>query len=211
MDIQYYGANCLRISNKEATVVVDDTLKAYGKKSITKPGNIALFTAQGADTSTAKDAKIALTMPGEYEISDISITGIPARAHTDESGTNATIYRLIVNDIRIAVLGHIHPEIADEKLEEVGTVDVLITPVGGNGYTIDPAGASSLIKKIDPKIIIPTHYAIAGFPYEVPQQPLDEVLKALAMEPEETTPKLKLKSAAALPEAKQLIILEPQV
>lgn len=212
MDIQFYGANCVRINNKEATLVIDDNLKLLGQKPVTKKDNIALFTNPSLISKDAiKNARTFIDMPGEYELSQISILGIPAQAHVDESGENAVIYRLVFSDIRIAVVGHIHPDIAEEKLEELGTIDILIVPVGGNGYTLDSVGATKLIKKIDPKIIIPTHYDIKGLNYEVPQQPLEEVLKVLSMEPSETTSKFKLKPNATLPEAKQLIVLEPQL
>ena len=56
-------------------------------------------------------------------------------------------------------------------------VDVLFVPVGGNGYTLDAIGALKIIKKIEPKIIIPTHYADKAIKYEVPQADLDEVMK----------------------------------
>ncbi len=211
MDIQFYGANCVRINTKEATVVIDDNLKSLGKKSITKKDNIALLTNPlTRDETILKDTKAVIDMPGEYELSQVSILGVPAQAHIDESGENAVVYRLVIGDIRIAVIGHIHPDFPEEKLEELGTIDIVFIPVGGNGYTLDPVGATKLIKKLDPKIIIPTHYEIKGINYEVPQQPLEEALKALSMEPSETTEKLKLKPNAALPESKQLIIIEPQ-
>ena len=211
MDIQFYGANCVRINTKEATVVIDDNLKSLGKKTVTKKGNITLFTHPSLkDETIIKDAKAVIDTPGEYELSQVSIMGVPMRAHTDESGEKATMYRLAIGDMRIALLGHIHPDLTEEKLEEFGTIDILILPVGGNGYTLDPIGATKLVKKIDPKVIIPTHYDIKGVNYEVPQQPLDEALKVLSMEPTETTDKYKLKPNASLPENKQLIILEPQ-
>lgn len=211
MDIQFYGANCVRINTKEATVVIDDNLKALGKKSVTKKGNIALFTNPNLISDDAiKNARTFIDMPGEYELSQVSILGISAQAHIDESDENAVIYRLVIGDTRIAILGHIHPDLPEEKLEELGTIDILITPVGGNGYTLDPVGATKLIKKIDPKIIIPTHYDTKGVNYEVPQQSLEEALKVLPMEPAETTDKFKLKANATLPEAKQLIVIEPQ-
>lgn len=211
MDIQFYGANCVRISSKQATIVVDDTMKSLGRKPITKKDDVALFTSRDADTAAIGTQKITINCPGEYEISAVSILGIPAQAHVDEAGKRATIFRLVVQGVRILVLGNIYPEITEAQLEQTGTIDILIIPVGGNGYTIDPIGAAKLVKKIDPKIIIPTHYDIPGIAYEVPQQPLSEALKALAMEPAETTAKFKLKPGATLPEAKQVIVLEPQL
>lgn len=208
MDIQFYGANCIKVATKQATVVIDDTLKALGKKSVTKSDDIAVFTQ--APPSDQPKARMCLTKPGEYEASAISFKGIPARSHIDESGTNNTMFKIIISDMRMLLLGHIHPDLSDEQLESIGTVDILFVPTGGNGYTLDPIGAARMIKKIDPKIIIPTHYEIKDVNYEVPQQPLEELLKVLSLEPTETTAKYKVKLGAALPEVQQLIVLEPQ-
>lgn len=207
MDIQYYGANCVRISTKKASIIVDDNLADLGQKTVSKAGEIALFTgAHGA--SHNPDVKINIDQPGEYEVSDTSIHGIAARAHIDEEGSsNATMFKIVDNDIRVVVTGHIYPELSDDQLEQIGMVDVLIVPVGGNGFTMDPVGALKVIRKIDPKIVIPTHYDEKGINFQVPQQPLEEALKALAMEPKETTPKFKVKPAE-LTETTQLVVLE---
>jgi L-ascorbate metabolism protein UlaG (beta-lactamase superfamily) len=106
-------------------------------------------------------------------------------------------------------LGHVYPELSNAQLEALGTVDILIVPVGGNGYTLDSVGALTLIKEIEPKIIIPTHYADKSLDYPVPQQSLEEAVRGLAMEAHEAVPKLKVKSGE-LSDVTQLIILEQQ-
>ncbi len=207
MEMQFYGANCVRLTAKKATLVIDDNLADLGLKSITKAGDIALFTGVHAAPAAVK---MVIDSPGEYEAAEISITGIAARAHIDEPKTsNAVIYKIDIDDLRVGVLGHIYPELSDAQLEALGTVDILCVPVGGNGYTLDATGALGLIKKIEPKLVVPTHYASPGVHYLVPQQELSEVLKNMAMEPKETVPKLKLKSAE-LTDTTQLIILERQ-
>ncbi len=65
-----------------------------------------------------------------------------------------TMYKLIIEDVRVGVLGHIHPELDDKQLEALGTIDILLVPVGGNGYTLDSLEALKLIKKIEPKITL---------------------------------------------------------
>lgn len=208
MEVQYYGANCIKISNRKAAIVIDDSLADLGLKSITKTGDISLFT--GPHGSPKVETKIVIDQPGEYEVSDISIQGIPARAHIDEEKQlNATIYKIVTDDIRIAVVGHIYPELSNEQLEALSTIDVLIIPVGGNGYTLDPIGALKVIKEVEPKLVIPTHFEDAAINYPVPQQPLAEALKALAMEPKEAVAKLKIK-AGELGDVTQLAVLERQ-
>lgn len=208
MEIQYFGANCVRINTKKSSVVVDDNLADLGQKAVTKSGEVALFTGPHGDVSSKAEVKIIIDRPGEYEVADTSIQGIAARAHIDEEGIkNATIFKITDDDIRVVVAGHIFPDLSDDQLEQIGMVDVLVIPVGGNGYTLDGVGALKIIRKIDPKIVIPTHFDEKGLKFPVVQQPLSEALKALAMEPKETLPKLKVKPAE-LTDTTQLVVLE---
>src|SRR5581483_10108905 len=64
-----------------------------------------------------------------------------------------------------------------------------------NGYTLDAGGALQLIKTIEPKVVIPVHYADGGLQYPVEQQSLDVALKNLGMEVRETTGKFRYKPA----------------
>lgn len=208
MELQYHGANCVKVTVKKATLVIDDTLAELGLKSVSRAGDIALFT--GPHGTAAADAKLIIDQPGEYEVSDVSIQGIAARAHMDAEGLPlSTIFRVVAEDIRLVVMGHIYPELNDAQLEAIGTVDVLVIPVGGNGYTMDGIGALSLIKKLEPKIVIPTHFADKEVNYPVPQQELDEALKSLAMEPKEYVARLKIKPID-LTDTTQLVVLERQ-
>ncbi len=209
MEIEYFGGNCFKLSGKKAVVIVDDNLSELGEKSIIKTDNIALFTH--AHGKVAKDAKLVIDQPGEYEASSVSIIGSSARAHMDEAGKEtAVIYKLVIDDVRIGVVGHISADLSDDQLEAMGSVDVLLIPVGGSGYTLDGVEALKVIKKIEPKIVIPSHFADKKLKYEVPQQDLATAIKDLAMEPKETLVKLKLKATDMPIDGTQLIILQRQ-
>lgn len=206
MDVQFYGANCISLATKQARVIIDDTLTELGGKSVTKADDIALFTAAHGDI--AQGVKIVIDQPGEYEVSGVSVYGIAARAHMDEaSQKTATMYKVVIDDIKILVTGHIYPELSDKQLEQIGMIDVMFVPVGGNGYTLDPVGALKVIKKVEPKLVIPTHYDTGRLTFEVPQQSLADALRTLAMEPKETVSKLKIKSSE-LGDVTQLIVVE---
>lgn len=205
MDLQFFGANCISLTHKGSRLVVDDNLADLGAKNVTKSDDVALFT--GAHAGTATTARLTFDSPGEYEVADISVIGIPARAHIDEDGHNATMFKLVVGDHSVLVTGHIYPELSDDQLEAIGIVDVLIVPVGGSGYTVDPVGALKLIKAIEPKLVIPTHYNDTALNFPVPQQELSNALKELGMEPKETTTKFKFKPAE-ITDITQLILLE---
>lgn len=205
MDLQFYGANCVSISYKGSRIVVDDNLSDLGGKSILKPEDVALYTMAHGEP---KACRIALDQPGEYEVGDISIMGIAARAHMDEEGQRtATMYKLVAGEFNVLVTGHVHPDLPEKIWEQIGIVDIMFVPVGGSGYTLDPVGALRLIKEIEPKLVIPTHYNDKALKYPVPQLGLGEALKELAMEPKETVAKLKLKPTD-LTDITQLVVLE---
>ena len=205
MDLQFYGANCVSITYKGTRIVVDDNLADLGGKSVLKPEDVALFTMAHGEP---KACKIALDQPGEYEVSDISIMGIAARAHTDEQGERtATMYKLVAGEFNVLVSGHVHPDLPEKIWEQIGIIDVMVVPVGGSGYTLDPVGALKLIKEIEPKLVIPTHYDDKALKFPVPQLDLQAALKELAMEPKETVAKLKLKPTD-LTDITQLVVLE---
>ena len=208
MEIQYYGANCIRLITKKANITVDDNLQMLGLKSVTKPGDINLRTNK--QFPAPKDSKFTAESPGEYEIAGAIIHGIGARAHMDEEGKHsAVIYTIEADEVKVAIIGHIYPELSEDQLEQIGLIDVAIVPVGGNGYTLDGVGALKVIKQLEPKIIIPTHYADKQVKYEVPQQGLEEALKGLAVESHEVVAKLKIKPSE-LTNTTQAIVLERQ-
>ncbi len=205
MDFQFYGANCISLTNKGTRIVIDDNLASLGAKGIVKPDDVALFTGPHEG---AKAGRLSFDSPGEYEVADTSVIGIAARAHMDEEGKqSATMFKLIVGELKVLVTGHIYPELSDAQLETIGMVDLMFVPVGGNGYTVDPVGALKLIKDVEPKLVVPTHYADKALNFEMPQQDLAHALKELAMEPQETVSKLKLKPSE-LSDLTHLIVLE---
>lgn len=207
MDLQYFGANCIKITSKKFSIVVDDNLKELGLKPVAKPTDIYLRTFP---ESPQHEAAFTAEMPGEYEISGAIIRGIAARSHMDEEGKHsAVIYTIEAEDGRIGVMGHIFPKLSEDQLEQIGMLDVVVIPVGGSGYTLDATGALDVIKQIEPKIVIPTHYADKSIKYPVTQSDLADAIKSLGMEPLETTTKYKVRPGEPADNTK-LIILERQ-
>lgn len=207
MDIEYKGANCVVITTKKATVIIDPKLSGVGLKDV-MPKN-AIVIASQADLLAHADDAVVIDRPGEYEVRDVSISGVAAERMIDHDKSQAaTIYRVTVGDVRFAVVGHVAAPLTDEQLEVLGVIDVAIVPVGGSGYTLDAHQAVSVVRQIDPKAVIPTHYADKGLTYEVPQMELEPFVKELGAPQSEQASKWKLK---ALPEILTLIELERTV
>jgi L-ascorbate metabolism protein UlaG (beta-lactamase superfamily) len=208
MELSFYGANCVRLSSKKAQIVVDDNLDKVGLKQVTKPTDISLRTS--LEFPEHKDAAFTAELPGEYEVAGVVIRGIAARSHMDEEGKNsAVIYTIQADESKVVILGHIFPELSESQLEQIGMVDAAVVPVGGSGYTLDGIGALKVIKQIEPKVVIPTHYADKAIKYEVPQAELAEAVKNLGMEVSEKVDKFKIKPAE-LSDSTRLVVLERQ-
>lgn len=204
MEIEYKGANCVVITTKKATLTVDPKLSAVGLKDITPKDAIVLATQ--SEFGIKNDA-VAIDRPGEYEVNNITVVGVPAKRLIDhEDVKRATMYRIATGEVSIAVIGHVVTPLTEEQLEALGVVDVVIIPVGGNGYTLDAHQAVAAVRQLDPKVVIPTHFDDKGVKYEVSQMELEPFLKELGAGPHETMPKWKVKNGI-IPDALQVIEL----
>lgn len=194
MDIEYKGGNCVVLTTKKTTIAVDPKLAGLGLRDQGEKADVELLTQPQFAAPHGEEAVI-IDGPGEYEVENVSIKGVSALAHLDPKGAplKATMYRVETSEFSIVIVGHIHPELTEEQLESLGVADILIVPVGGNGYTLDATGAVQLVRAVDPKLVIPTHYADSAVKFEVPQAELGDFLKELGATPQEEVAKLKLK------------------
>lgn len=198
-EIEYKGGNGVIISSKKVSLMVDPRLSLVGLKDIKTKDEVELATETRFRVENS-DARIIIDSPGEYEVGDFTIKATAATRHidTDDQEKLSTIYRLECADVRLAIIGNIAPTLTDDQLEAIGVVDVLILPVGGGGYTLDATSASARVRQVEPKVVIPVHYADSGLRYEVPQDTLETFTKELGA-PTEQTSKYKLKAASNLP------------
>ena len=203
MEFEYKGGNCVVITSRKGTVVIDGKLSAIGLKDVQPKDAVEVATQVGF---AGANGRVTVDMPGEYEVNDISILGISATRMFDFDGSEqTTIYRLVFPGVTVAVLGHVSVSLSDDQLESIGVVDVLIVPVGGGGYTLDAHHAVELVHKIDPRVVIPTHYADKDITYEVPQDELEPFIKELGGA-HEIMPRWKVKNGL-LPELQTVIEL----
>lgn len=107
--------------------------------------------------------------PGEYEISGVRVKGIGLDGETNNRLLR-TVYSAELEGIRLAFLGELSDEPIGQALGKLGAVDILFLSVEsgklstkGGSLSVRQAGApggkakqlTSLVKQVDPKIIIP--------------------------------------------------------
>lgn len=201
-DIEYKGANAIVFATKKVRVVFDPNLAVAGAKNVSVKDSVEVVT-EDRFAVTDPAPRLLLNGPGEYEVGDVAISGIPARRHIDidADGEKSTIYKISVGDVRGVVIGNIQPKLSDDQLEDIGVVDFAIIPVGGSGYTLDAVSASSMVRQLDPKVVIPVHYADSSINYEVPQAGVEDFMKELNANVVEAGLKWRLKKPADLPDS----------
>ena len=99
-------------------------------------------------------------------ISGVPIKGI-ATFHDAVGGSQRgknSVYVVQLDGLRFCHLGDLGHGLISKHVVEIGEIDVLFTPVGG-GPTVGPDLASSIVKRLDPRIVVPMHYNA-----EIPEQ-----------------------------------------
>ncbi|MCL2001873.1 MBL fold metallo-hydrolase [Candidatus Saccharibacteria bacterium] len=182
-EISYYGGNAIEIATKDVTLVFDGNRSSFGKKNLSAKDG-AEFATEDRFLTNDPAFRVSLCGAGEYEVSNIMVQGVAASRHLDDpkAEKDSTVFSIRIGDQCIALLGNILGPLNDDQLEVLGMVDILIIPVGGNGYTLDAADAAKIISQITPKIVIPIHYAENGYNYEVPQDSFNEFKEQIKAE-----------------------------
>ena len=198
-EVEYKGGNSVVLTSKKSQLYVDPNLSVVGLKDVKVKDEVELLTETRLGVENA-EAKLIIDSPGEYEVGEFTIRGVAARRHIDTADQDkaATIYHVETPEIRMAVIGNIDPKLSEDQLEQIGVVDVLVIPVGGGGYTLDATSAATIVRQIEPKAVVPVHYADSSLSYEVPQDTLETFTNELGA-PVETVAKLTFKSSSALP------------
>lgn len=215
MDITYLGHSSFKIKTKTAEIVTDPFDSAMvGFKYSGVEADIVTVSHDHKDHNAAdkvSGVKKVVAGPGEYEIMGVSIVGYPS-FHDGEKGKERgknTIYVYEAEGLRLAHLGDLGHTLSDELVGEMGSIDVLMLPVGGE-FTIGPKEATDVVSKIDPYFIIPMHYKLAGISESAfgKLEPIDAFLKESGF-PVENLPKFSLKKEDILEDQNtKVIVLE---
>lgn len=96
---------------------------------------------------------------GMFYAHDIPIKGIPSyhdKVHGAKRGENI-IFVFEMDGYKLCHLGDLGHLLTEDDIKNIGEVDILFIPVGGN-FTIDAKEASKVAALINSHIVIPMHY-----------------------------------------------------
>lgn len=231
MNIIWHGQTCFQIAancgkSGQVKIVIDPfSPEKIGLKLPQLEADILLVTHYYPDYDNVKAVKgssssqiseklgrtgpFLINDPGEYEIKEVFVRGIPAlhdNPFSKERG-ETIIFTMEAEGMRICHLGDLNQkELTGEQLEAIGEIDILMVPIGGI-YTIDAKTAVQMVSQIEAKIIIPMHYQIPRL--KIKLDGLEKFFKALGVKTIEPLPKLSIKKKDLLAQEVKIIVLEP--
>ena len=214
MHIIWHGQSFFQIQTslnkgEQTTIAIDPFDESTGLKPPSFQADVLLITHDYHDHNNKKAIKgtpFLIEGPGEYEVKEIAIQGIPS-FHDEEEGKKRgsnTIYLIEMEEMKVCHLGDFgQKELTEDQLEQIGDIDVLMVPVGGE-FTLDAKGAAHVISQIEPKIVIPMHYAIPKLKIKLDE--VDKFLKEVGKKSVVPQPKLLIKKKD-LPLETQVVVL----
>ncbi len=214
MDIKYLGHSCFFIKGKEAKLVMDPfDPKFTGLKFPKTEADIVTVSHQHKDHNYLdgiSGTPLIIQWPGQYEKKGMRVYGFKSY-HDKKQGADLgenTIYRFEDEHLSVLHCGDLGFVPDDKFIDEVGEVDILMVPVGGDS-SIEPEEAVSLIKKIEPSIVIPMHYNRPELNQEVfgKKAQLSEFLKKFGAERVTPVAKLTVKKDE-LQEEMKVVVME---
>lgn len=93
-------------------------------------------------------------------VEDVYIRNVPTNIRRWSGGTEEfgnSIFIFETAGLCIGHLGHLHHELTDQQLSQIGQLDIVMAPVDGS-YTLDTGGMLKVLKDLHARLVLPMHY-----------------------------------------------------
>jgi L-ascorbate metabolism protein UlaG (beta-lactamase superfamily) len=213
MELIWYGRTCVRLRGKDAVVVADPYQAVVGPTGRGITGEIVTYShpddtplpkgkgVRSRDGSTILPSSLedafVLDGPGEYEVKDVLLTGVRTYRDDAKGADRGKQVAFVVeldglHTIHLGEIGHL---LTEEKLADIGPIDIACVPIGGS---LSAPKAAELVAQLDPKIVIAmplldgdaeTNEALATFFHEMGGEPTPQPKLSVTVSglPAETT------------------------
>ena len=162
MDLAYLGHSSFRLHASGMVVVTDPFPESMGLRTDPRPAAVVTVSnthpnhsASGAVSGSPR----VFRAPGEYEYNGIVVRGVmtplpPGVPHEQRN----VAYTIEMDGVNVCHLGDLALPLTTRQVDELKPVDVVLAPAGGR-CAISPDQALQTIQDLDPRIVIPMHYA----------------------------------------------------
>jgi L-ascorbate metabolism protein UlaG (beta-lactamase superfamily) len=207
MEITWYGRACFRLRGRDATVITDPCPPSTGFVAGRHDVDLLTISHDHPDHVYTRSITAGLTLkrPGEYEFRDLLVTGVRSFHDGTRGGDRGEniIFAVEIDGVHVCHLGDLGHLLTEDQLSELGPIDVLLVPAGGQ-TTLTPAEAAEVVAQVSPKLVIPMHFAVDGGSKDLLEP--DTFLHEMSVEPIRQ-PKASV-TAASLPDETQVVLLE---
>ena len=212
MKVKWLGHATFLITSGAGTKIITDPYTTSPKVTydeIKESADIVTVSHEHGDHNNVAAVKgNPEVVKGTAEIKGIKFDGISTyhdKADGKQRGNNI-IFCFEVDGIRVCHLGDLGHPLSDKQVAELGSVDILLIPVGGN-FTIDAKVATDICGKLAPGVIIPMHFQNERCP-NFPVAGVDDFLQGKPDVTRLNTSETEFRQGE-LPATTQIMVLKP--
>lgn len=163
MKITWLGHACFKIEKDDFTIIIDPFSDGYvpGLDNIREKANLVLCSHEHSDHNARDIITMVDGVENPFDIKMINTYHDDVKG--EKRGPNK-IHILKAEGKKIVHFGDLGCMLTDEQIDNVKNADVIMIPIGGF-YTITSKQAAEIVKKINPKVVIPMHYRSDKYDY----------------------------------------------
>jgi L-ascorbate metabolism protein UlaG (beta-lactamase superfamily) len=220
VELTWLGHACFRIRGRDVTILTDPYEGAdWGYPPLATNADVVTVSnphphhaGLSGVTGVSRQPRV-LRGPGEYELGGALIWGVRTthRSNGNEAGPAGvlknTVFIIQLEELTVCHLGDLATSpLSTEELTRIKDSDVLLVPVGGY-CTINAAQAAEVVAQVEPKLIVPMHYATDETRGYVPLEEIEKFCREFGAN--EAVPRARLSvTASSLPSEPTVVIME---
>lgn len=168
VSITYVSHSTFRITAPDATTIATDYAGYAGRGP--RPDVVTMNHAHTSHWTPYPDPEIPVVLPGwnpdgggpaEHFITqgEVLIRNVPSDIRSyggvEENGNSIFIFEMA--GLCIGHLGHLHQELSDAQVAEIGRLDVVFVPIDGSA-TMNHGAMMNVVERLRASIAIPMHW-----------------------------------------------------
>jgi L-ascorbate metabolism protein UlaG (beta-lactamase superfamily) len=211
VDLTWLGHACFRLRGRDVSILTDPYEGAdWGYPPLSTSANLVTVSndhPHHAGLSGIEGRPRVLRGPGEYEIGGALIWGVRTAARKNGGAHKNTAFVIQLEELAVCHLGDLaEAPLSPEELTRIKDADVLLVPVGGN-CTINAAQAAEVVAQVEPKLIVPMHYATEETRGHLALDEIDRFCKELGASEAAPRPRLSI-TPSSLPSEPTVVLLD---
>jgi L-ascorbate metabolism protein UlaG (beta-lactamase superfamily) len=214
VDITWLGHACFRLRGREVAILTDPYEGSdWGYPPLSTAAHVVTVSNEHphhAGLASVDGQPRVLRGPGEYEIGGALIWGVRTARPANANGQHAvknTAFVIELEELTVCHLGDLATApLNAEELTRIKDADVLLVPVGGH-CTINATQAAEVVAQVEPKVIVPMHYATDATQGHLELDSIDRFCRELGAS--EVAPRARLSvTPTSLPSEPTVVLLE---